>query len=78
MKKQRRFELDVADKLTCHECDNIGFHSVLIDKVYTRNGQIIPIQNIPVLKCNNCGEVIYGSNTVQEIELKLSSYDYSK
>lgn len=53
--------------MTCPLCKGDMKPDMTIHTVQLKNGAVV-IQNVPCLKCEQCGEVVLSADTVEKIE----------
>lgn len=60
--------------MTCPLCKGDMKPDMTIHTVQLKNGAVV-IQNVPCLKCEQCGEVVLSADTVEKIEHILQTVE---
>ncbi|MBT2759875.1 YgiT-type zinc finger protein [Paenibacillus sp. ISL-20] len=58
----------------CVECGSKDLVEFLDTMEHEENGKILVIENIPAMKCNQCGEVYYSSQASKYIDKQLATF----
>jgi len=53
--------------LQCQVCGSEEFHEELFNEEFQVDGRIAPVEDIPAMVCNRCGEKIFSKETAEEI-----------
>ena len=54
--------------MKCDICGTEGAHPLEVSRSYGRGGDLVVVENIPVISCPHCGEKYLTADTLREIE----------
>jgi len=57
----------------CSFCGQKSAREVLMSQAYGKDKQLLVIENVPTVVCDNCGESYFTSSTLDELERILSN-----
>lgn len=58
----------------CVECGFVNLVEFMDTMEHEENGKILVIENIPAIKCNQCGEVYYSSQASKYIDKRIAIF----
>ena len=64
--------------MLCDICGKEGARTRRITETYGKGGDLIVIENIPMVSCSHCGESYFTADTLHEIErIKLHQKSFA-
>ncbi|MGK7945403.1 MAG: YgiT-type zinc finger protein [Microcystaceae cyanobacterium] len=63
---------------TCYICGSSHFTETLVDEMFNIDGKYILVEAIPAKVCSQCGEVLFSSETAENVRLKVQSQSPNK
>jgi YgiT-type zinc finger domain-containing protein len=58
----------------CHICGSNHFSEELVNETFEIKGKLILVERIPAKVCSRCGEIMFSSETAENIRLMLNSH----
>ena len=64
--------------MLCDTCGREGARTRRVAETYGKGGDLIVIENIPMVSCSHCGESYFTADTLHEIErIKLHQKSFA-